>query len=72
MIIFSNPDDKEIIGILQVIIKPKGHKIPEEDYNTTDEVANFIGLDEPTEVLIGKMATIIAISMNVYVSKFTK
>ena len=55
--------ENEVIGVLQMIMKPKNPR--NDEHITFDEnTVNIIGLDEPTDMLINNFAKFISIGMH--------
>mgnify|MGYP001218799681 CR=1 FL=1 len=60
-----NSGEPEVVGILQLLIKPKGGRA-EEKIENIDEMLTHIGLDDPTENLVNKYCGLIANSIQIF------
>jgi len=62
-------DEPEVVGILQLLIKPKGSRL-EEKIDNMDEMLSHIGLDEPTENLVNRYCSLISNSIAIFRERF--
>jgi len=60
-----NTGEPEVVGVLQLLIKPKGGRA-EEKIENIDEMLTNIGLDDPTENLVNKYCGLIANSIQIF------
>lgn len=66
-----NTDEAEVVGIFQLLIKPKGGRA-EEKIENVDEMLAHIGLDEPTENLVNRYCSLIANSIEIFRERLQK
>jgi len=59
----------EVVGVLQLLIKPKGSRL-EEKIENMDEMLAHIGLDEPTENLVNRYCSLVSNSIAIFRERF--
>ena len=66
---FRKTKEPEVVGILQLLIKPKGSRL-EEKIESMDEMLAHIGLDEPTENLVNRYCSLVSNSISIFRERF--